>query len=188
MTKENYSNTIKTRIIELNQLVSKRFLLRDLCEKDGNEVYLSWMNDPTIHKYISASKNTQSLMELKAYIKSKSNHDSVRFFGIFDKNKGIHIGNIKYEPINLAMNFAVMGVMIGDPSFRGIGAFAEVYLISAQYIQNIYNINKIFLGVSKCNLAAIKSYEKSGFVVTKDHPFGETYSGIAMVNFLKLSV
>jgi RimJ/RimL family protein N-acetyltransferase len=172
---------MKIRITETNSLNSKRFILRDLSCYDANEIYLSWFKDEITSKFILASKTTFDLADLKNYIRKRTNLDSVRFFGIFDKVQKKHIGNIKYEPINFSMSYAIMGVLIGEPSFRGIGVFREVYSISAQYIRKTYNIKKIFLGVDKKNLAAIKSYEKSGFVITNDHPMGEGRSGILMM-------
>ena len=185
MKKNIRSESIKSRITDSNPLDTKRFSLRDLCDKDGNEIYLSWMNDVTIRKFIAASKTIHDLAGLKGYIRERTNRDSVRFFGIFDKAQKKHIGNIKYEPIDFDMGYAIMGILIGEPSFRGIGVFSEVYSISAQYIRSTYNIKKIYLGVNKNNLAAIKSYEKSGFVVTNDHSLGKHPSGIVMVDLFK---
>ena len=173
--------SIKVRITEVNSLKSERFIIRDLSNRDVNERYLSWIKDKTSNKFIEASSASQDIAKLRSYVRERSNLDIVRFFGIFDKISKRHIGNIKYEPINIDMNYAIMGVLIGEIPYRGIGVFNEVYSLSSQYIRSTYNIKKIFLGVDQNNIAAIKSYIKSGFFVTNDHPTEVSGTGLVMV-------
>ena len=104
----------------------------------------------------------------------------VRFFGIFEKITNAHIGNIKYEPINLIDRYAVMGVLIGDKKWRGRGVFSEVFSATAQYLGGLYGLKKIYLGVNSEHKQAIKSYQKSGFTFTTSHPL-ESPSGFVMV-------
>ena len=191
MEKINEIHSIKVRLVEENSLKSERFIIRDLSNRDVNERYLSWIQDKTMNTFILSSGSNQNIIKLKTYVRKRSNQDTVRFFGIFDKISKIHIGNIKYEAINLSLNYAIMGVLIGDINYRGIGAFKEVYSLSSQYIRSTYKIEKIFLSVDINNIAAIKSYRKSGFITTNNHPLGkrknDNYNGIDMVQSVKSS-
>lgn len=56
-----------------------------------------------------------------------------------------------------------MGILIGDPEFRGIGAASEAIKGSAIWLKSHRKINQIVLGVHKGNEAAIRAYEKVGF-------------------------
>jgi RimJ/RimL family protein N-acetyltransferase len=57
-----------------------------------------------------------------------------------------------------------MGMLIGEPDYRGKGVAAEVLLASARWLTSHRKIKQIVLGVSKDNAAAIRAYEKVGFV------------------------
>lgn len=168
------------RITNSYPLKTERFFLRDLIEADASRTWLSWLNDSVAQQFISASTTPTNLSKLKAYIAARLNLDSVRFFGIFDSKDGKHIGNIKYEPIDIRNGYAVMGVLIGDSRFRGKGVFPEIYRCSSGYIYNTYQLKSIFLGVDRSNISAIKSYEKVGFATITQHPLGDGHSGIVM--------
>ena len=146
---------------------SERFLLRELKEDDVSEQYLSWFSDPEIRKYICSSGKTKKLEDLREYVKSKIYNNSVLFLGIFDNENGMHIGNIKYEPVDSILGYAIVGVMIGETYCRGKSVTSEVIGASARWLKLHRNINQILLGVSKNNYMAIRSYEKTGFVVAK---------------------
>ena len=142
------------------EIITNRFILRPLNVKDVNERYANWLIDESTSKYISARI---SLMELRDYVLARSNRDDVLFLGVFNKTNGLHIGNIKYEPIDVERHQAVMGILIGDKDWRDKGVASEVIIASAMMLNRLLKIEKILLGVSKSNLAAIKAYEKTGF-------------------------
>lgn len=178
-------NESSLRITKLNLIKTERFDLRDLTEMDASIEYLSWLSDPNTKRFISAAKKTQNLAELKNFIRERTDSDFVRFFGIFERATNKHIGNIKYEPIDTKLRYAIMGVLIGDPLFRGVGVFGEVYPATSRYIRDTYNLSNIFLGVDYHNSAAIKSYEKVGFLETERHPLNKIHSRIVMVHSLQ---
>ncbi|MDX9713888.1 MAG: GNAT family protein [Dissulfurispiraceae bacterium] len=149
---------------------SDRFILRELSANDVTSQYLGWLQDVDAKKYITAASHTSCLSDLKQYVCSRIGREDILFLGIFDKSTGLHIGNIKYEPVNSALGFAVMGILIGNPAFRGKGVATEVLNSSAQWLKTHRNIDQILLGVSKYNIKAIRSYEKTGFVIA-DSPY-----------------
>ena len=170
------------RISKDYPLKTERFFLRDLTEADASNTWLDWLSDSVAKQFISASTTTANLSALKVYITERLNLDNVRFFGIFDSINGKHIGNIKYEPIDITNNYAIMGVLIGDSQYRGKGVFPEIYKCSSRYIYDTYPVDSIFLGVDSSNISAIKSYEKVGFITTMRHPLGDSHSGIVMLD------
>jgi ribosomal-protein-alanine N-acetyltransferase len=178
------SGQLIKRIAKDYPLKTERFFLHDLTEADASDIWLNWLTDSVTQQFILASKTTKNLSTLKAYIAQRLNLDSVRFFGIFDSSDGKHIGNIKYEPINITNRYAVMGVLIGDSRYRGKGVFPEVYKSTSNYIYNTYKIESVFLSVDSSNTSAIKSYVKADFIKTMLHPFGECHSEIVMMHNL----
>ena len=145
---------------------TERFLLKPLTIGDATQIYLSWLNLDT-SPYIESSKSHYSIETLKAYINERKNRQDVLFLGIFTEKK-LHIGNIKYEPIDKKRKSAVMGILIGDTNWRGKGVAAEVIEASVAYLSEKYGVKTILLGVDENNKSAVKAYQKVGFKV-KEH-------------------
>ena len=147
------------------EIKSERFLQRTLTDRDATIEYLNWLNEDVVKQFITYAKQSRSLEELRHYIAEKNNHKSTVFLGIFLKNNGKHIGNIKYEPVDCLNKFAVMGILIGDEEWRGKGVGPEVIQASAKWLQQERGIKQIVLGVNVENENAISSYQKIGFVI-----------------------
>jgi len=147
------------------EITTERFLLRELTEEDVTQRYLGWLSDPESGKFIATVAAVRELSDLRQYVRERIGRGDILFLGIFDKASGLHIGNIKYEPVNSGLGYAVMGMLIGDPAYRSKGVAVEVLNASAGWLKEHRNIRQIVLGVSRDNLAAVKAYEKVGFVL-----------------------
>lgn len=144
-------------------LYSDKYLLRDITVEDVTDRYLSWFSEADVIKNIVFSSKAPSLYDLKNYIISKSARKDTLFFAIIDKQSQRHVGNIKYEPINEKDGYAIVGILIGEKSFRGIGLFGEVFKVSSNWLANNRNVKTIYLGVDRENTHAIRAYKKIGF-------------------------
>ena len=80
-------------------LYGERIYLRRLTEDDATEDYVRWMNDPEINQYLESRFYTHTIESTKAFIRSVTNDNNFQF-GIFVKETGQHIGNIKIGSIN----------------------------------------------------------------------------------------
>ncbi len=146
------------------RISTERFLLRELTEGDVTQRYLSWLSDVATQRFIVAAAKTKRLSDLKQYVQERIGREDVLFLGIFEKATGVHVGNIKYEPVDSASGYAVMGILIGDPISRGKGVAGEAVRASALWLKAHRQIRWILLGVNPNNTAAIKAYQKVGFV------------------------
>jgi RimJ/RimL family protein N-acetyltransferase len=144
-------------------LETARFTLRPLELADANERYLSWLGGAGA-TYITASKTTQSLADLRSYVAGKIDRDDILFLAIVDRASGRHVGNLKFEPVDRLQGYAVFGILIGEADFRGQGVAAEVIAASAAWLRT-EGIRQILLGVHAENQSAVRAYEKAGFVV-----------------------
>jgi [ribosomal protein S5]-alanine N-acetyltransferase len=142
-----------------------RFLLKSLIPDDVGERYLNWLTDQTINQNINTAKLNPSLDSLKQYVQERCEREDVLFLGIFEKNSGIHIGNIKYEPVDSENRFAVMGILIGEAIWHGKKVAAEVISASSKWLNSTRNIDEIILGVARGHEAAIRAYLAAGFKV-----------------------
>ena len=140
-------------------------MLRDLGPSDVTERYLEWLGEPEAQKNITAT--TASLSALMQYVVERTGRTDVLFLGIFDALNGVHIGNIKYEPVNSALGYAIVGVLIGDVAYRGRGVATEVLRASTAWLKANRQIHQFLLGVWRANHAAVRAYEKCGFVTAE---------------------
>lgn len=145
----------------LTEILTNRFILRPLRVDDVSDRYAGWLSDQATSQYITAKLN---LADLRQYVLEHSGREDVLFLGIFERASGLHIGNIKYEPVNSTLGYAIMGILIGEPNWRGKGVATEVILASAEWLRQCRNIKQIVLGVHRVNTAAILAYQKVGFI------------------------
>ena len=123
---------------------------------------------------------------MRGYVARRLKRRDVLFLAIIDKTSGMHVGNIKYEPIDIAEGHAVMGILIGDPRWRGKGVAAEAIHGSAALLRDRFGTARVFLGVHKDNRAGLRAYRKAGFRVTSRAPFPYD-PGVVDVMVLRLS-
>jgi ribosomal-protein-alanine N-acetyltransferase len=147
------------------QINSERFRLRELTLDDVTDQYLGWLDDPDARQYIAAAARIDGLSALREYVRERLGRDDVLFLGIFDKNTDRHVGNIKYEPVNSKLGYAIMGVLIGERDYRGKGVTTEILQSTAEWLKRNRDIREIVLGVDSHNRGAIRAYEKAGFVL-----------------------
>jgi len=158
-----------------------RFRLRELTVNDVSTRYLGWLSDSEAKKWIITAKKTRGLADLRNYVQQRVGREDVLFLGIFSKDSNLHIGNIKYEPVNRDEARAELGVLIGDPAFRGQRVFAEVLAASAAWLKTHRQIRRIYLGVKRENLAAVNAYRKTGFIEEPALPQMPAWHGLRMV-------
>ena len=142
---------------------SERFFLRTLIEDDVNARYLEWINGSDKSQYINYTNQNRTVDEISTFVTERVNSDTVLFLGIFVRESGEHIGNIKYEPIDFKKSYAIMGILIGEKNWRGRGVAAEVIIKSSTWLHEKYGVRQFILGVNTGNVWAIRAYKKVGF-------------------------
>jgi RimJ/RimL family protein N-acetyltransferase len=145
------------------EIITKRFVLRPLTIKDATPRYSSWFDESASQEFIQASSSAHGVEELRDYIRERLQREDVLFLGIFTRKGAEHIGNIKFEPVDTEKKYAIMGIMIGDPAWRGKGVAAEVIAQSSRWLNQKAGIEQIVLGVDSENHAAVRAYKKAGF-------------------------
>ncbi|MFH0840011.1 MAG: GNAT family N-acetyltransferase [Candidatus Omnitrophota bacterium] len=136
----------------------KEICFLPLQQKHINKIYLGWLNDPDVTKYLETKKSTEE--ELKTYYKNILGNINVMIFAIEVRKR--HIGNAKLE-VNWKHGYANFGIMIGDKKEWGKGYGARVARLIADYAINRLNLYSVILGVYGNHTAAIRSYIKAGF-------------------------
>jgi len=129
---------------------------------DNLQNYLQWVRDVESNQYILGVNPSFTLDELKIYVAEKNSSASAVLLGIYTKDEGVHIGNVKLEPL-IVGSTGVLGILIGDKNMRGKGVGFEVITELLKYAFNTLSLEYISLGVHKNNLPAIHLYERIGF-------------------------
>lgn len=145
-------------------LVGPRVYLRALMSKDLDSRYFEWFNDQASDTFTDHAlwPNTRARMETFLERVARGEHDLV--LAIVVRQGDRHIGNIGLHRINWVHRRAEMAILIGEAAFRSRGYGREAIQLLASYAFNKLNLNRVGLGVVDGNRAAIRSYERAGFV------------------------
>lgn len=144
-------------------LSSERLVLRPLGRAHVSDRYVRWMNDREVNKYLE-SGGDYTIDMLKNYLDTVE-EQQIYFWAIHLK-EGKHIGNIKIDPINVRHRFGEYGILMGDREEWGKGYAKEASELVVDFCFNgELRLRKVILGVVRDNVAAVKLYEKLGFVV-----------------------
>lgn len=133
--------------------------IRPLEKKDALISY-KWRNDSEVWKYTGSKPDKEITWEVEdewidKVIKDNSNK---RFAIIVDD---VYIGNIQLT--NIKGDSAVYHIFIGDRDYWGKGISKQATFLILNYAKRNLNLSNVILEVKKDNIAAFKSYLKSGF-------------------------
>ena len=146
------------------QIDSQRLLLRSLApERDDLSHYLSWMCDVENNLFIESVKSEMTLRELQSYIFEKNRSENALLLGIFEKSSKMHVGNVTLDPISSGRD-ACLGILIGSREMQGKSFGFDAIRVLAEFAKREYSLISIYLGVDIKNLAAVRLYQKLGFI------------------------
>ena len=165
----------KDHFSQFSQIETTRLLLKPVDTKFISNIYLQWMNDEEVCKFLETTI-PYSEMELQEFVKLMVSK-KILFWAITLKNDGTHIGNIKIDPINYKHQIGEYGILMGDKNNWGKGYAKEASRSVISYCFDILNLRKITLGVIKDNVAAVKLYESLGFEVEGVYRMHGKYDG-----------
>ncbi len=161
---------MKAKIVETERLVLKPLSLDHLSQD-----YVDWLNDEEVYRYLETGGNYTMEM-LREYLSEVEKKD-IYFWGIQLKETGLHIGNIKIDPINTRHGLAEYGIIMGRRSEWGKGYAKEATIKIIDYCFYELNIRKLTLGVVADNNAAVMLYKRLGFEVEGVYKMHGFYQG-----------
>jgi RimJ/RimL family protein N-acetyltransferase len=143
-------------------LHTDRLLIRNIDPKIDNLAnYLRWMQNKASNPFILGIDPGLSMSDLVKYVTQKNFSTSALLLGLYDKKSGIHIGNIKLEPIEDYQ--ACLGILIGEVDFRGKSFGYESISKILELAKSQLSLTRIYLGVDAMNFNAIELYKRIGF-------------------------
>ncbi|MBI4833601.1 MAG: GNAT family N-acetyltransferase [Planctomycetes bacterium] len=141
----------------------KKSYLRGI-EKEDLPILARWINDSKVTHYMFMGSRPAVLDRLLEQWEheTKSEHDIV--FTIVSRKGEKIIGSAGLYTINWISRSAEFRVIIGETLYWDKGIGVEITKLLTEYGFSKLNLNKVWLGVNASNLAAVKCYEKAGFI------------------------
>ncbi len=149
----------------INCIIRGRLLyLAPITINELSNVYLSWLNNPKLNKFLNISKNPpKNIDELINYINGVRSNALCEVFAVFDLKSKKHIGNIALTHNNTETGVATHGTLIGDKVAKKMGAGAEASILLNEFIFGFNHVNKIQESALSGNVDAMRSLVSTGF-------------------------
>ncbi len=138
--------------------------LRAVRPADVRGGYGRWMRDPLVNQFLESRFHPVTEASLEAYVTRFQGDPYHAFLAVVAKDTDAHIGNVKLGPIDWNHRFAEIGLLIGERAYWGRGIATEVIRLVARYAFDQLHLHKVTAGCYSTNGAAIKAFEKAGFV------------------------
>ena len=144
-------------------LNSSRLCLRALEPSDLNAIYLGWLNDPEVNRYLETRFLPQTQEALQGYWQAHRDDPASPWFAICLVGDGRHIGNIKLGPIQWLHRRADLSLFIGDRSCWAQGYASEAIALVRDWGFRELDLRKLNAGIYAGNIGSRRAFEKCGF-------------------------
>ncbi len=144
-------------------LGGKRLDLRGTTREDLSFI-LHWLNDPEVTKFMIMGERPTHLEVLDEQWQKEIRDTKTIPMTIVDKKTARPVGWCGFYGIRAVTHAAEYRIFIGEKTKWNKGFATEATRLMVQYGFEKLNFHKIFLGVNADYLAAVKTYEKAGFV------------------------
>ena len=144
-------------------ITGKKVYLRGIEKEDLKNIVI-WLNDEDVTRYMIMGDRPAHLELLTEQWEQEIRNPREVAFAVIDKKKEKMVGWCGLYGIRPIAYAAEFRVFIGDKRSWNKGFGTEVTKLLIQYGFEKLNLNKIYLGVNASYKAAVRAYEKAGFV------------------------
>lgn len=132
--------------------------LETFTSKDIDKNYIKWINDPQVNQYLECR-----------FTKNKVNLSNKYMFKILYSEFSLecfdYIGTASIYNIKMPHGTGEVGLMIGEKSLFHKNIGTDVVKSITEYAFNVLRLRKLTAGIYIVNKAAIKVFEKNGFIL-----------------------
>ena len=138
--------------------------LRPFTERAANRQYLAWFSDPGVARFIT--HRPKDLADARGYARSKLRDPHCRFFSLY--MLGSRVGTLKLERDQADEECWWLGLLIGDPAWRGCGIGPRALWLGCLYAFDRLHARKVLAGIDHANKASARAFQKAGFELRGD--------------------
>lgn len=145
-------------------ITGEKIILRDKTLADAENDY-AWQTDAQLAHLDAARPITQKFRQfLASYSKELRDYasDNKHVYAI-ETLDGKHIGNCAYYDVNIKLQEAELGIMIGDRRYWGQGYGTDAVGTLLDHIFRETNLRRIYLRTLESNKRAQQCFRKCGF-------------------------
>lgn len=143
-------------------LQGEKIYLRPMTVEDTDRI-VGWRNNPRVRKNFIYQKPFTREGHLK-WIRDRVDTGEVIQFIICEQETDRPVGSVYFRDISEEHHRAEYGIFIGEDDAVGKGIGSETCRLACEYGFRVEKWHKIILRALSDNKAAIRSYEKTGFV------------------------
>jgi [ribosomal protein S5]-alanine N-acetyltransferase len=148
----------------MHRFETERLVFRELETSDVSVDYVDWLNDPQVSRYLETRHAPQDAATVAAFVERVGASQIEFLFGIFLRNSGRHIGNIKLGPIREHHAVADVSLLIGARDCWGQGYAAEAIAALSRYAFDEIGVRKLSASMYEENQASMRAFLHAGYV------------------------
>lgn len=142
---------------------SPRLNFRKLEMSDCGETYLAWLLDPEVNRYLETRHSEQTIELIQGFVAGVNSRPNEHLFGMFRRDDGRHIGNIKVGPISALHRRGDVSLFIGDRASWGQGLATEAIAAISIYAFDTLGVAKLASGMYANNQGSYRAFIKAGY-------------------------
>ncbi len=148
------------------RLVGERVVLQRLREDDVGDIYVRWMNDPEVMRYLQARFETNDLAHIRAFVAGFDHCD--RFiFGVHADDRFIGTGTLRVNPNH---RFSSIGYLIGDKDYWRGEIALDVCRALLDFVFFERRVRKVVEPTTENHLASNFNFKRLGFTLAARIP------------------
>ena len=150
-----------------HKVIGANYYIEELDKSMVSQNYVEWMNDPKVNEYMETRHYKHTMDSVLKFVNQKNKSVTEFLFGIFEKKKERHIGNIKVGPTNKEKKVADISYFIGERDYWGKGAATEAISLLIEFSFKKLKLKKLYANSYLQNRASIQVLIKNNFIFEK---------------------
>ena len=128
-----------------------------------NGSYPSWLCQEEVNQHNAHWQRPSSLKQVSQFVDSLTGDASKLVFAVYAMQDSVHIGNVSLQSIDHLNQCAELAFLFGDTQYWGQGYATQAARLVIIHAFKHLNLNRIYLGCLKKNIAMNKLAIKLGF-------------------------
>lgn len=147
----------------MTAFASRRLDFRTLQAADCTPRYVAWLEEPEVRRYLETRFESQSLESVRAFVAAVNARADEHLFGMFLREDGRHIGNIKVGPVLRRHGLADISLLIGERDCWGKGYATEAIVAASAHAFDAFGVRKLSAGIYAPNAGSVAAFRKAGY-------------------------